>query len=347
MNKSKITNINIQSTSKANHQKTSLSSNLLYSNNLPISKSTNHIEHYEFTTPLNTIEKCKDSSISSNDYSNGYSNAQPNSNKNDKESKKVYLNDETNEMNRDTNDKSASEFASYTEPCKMSNDDNLQNLQPNRSSELSSDSMSSNHNKVSIASNKMQRRRKLPSNKNCLICSTTAQQPQCPFNPQRQQCLIKPSRIEQNKDDEQFKLSNKCEFFLFCIGSSLNLGNTWRFPYLCYRYNGGTFLIAYFVCSLVLGFPLLLIELTLGQYSKMNSVNLFKNLVPILKGLSNITVVCSIVTTIYFNLILSWTLIYLYESLFRGMRFKRCDSLYSSTSKYLRNLNFFLKVKSN
>ena len=115
--------------------------------------------------------------------------------------------------------------------------------------------------------------------------------------------------------------------------TSFQISSNSRFPYLCLLHDGGAFLVAYFISCILIGFPLLLIELSLGQYAKMNSIHLFKNLSPIFKGFANVTVMVSLITTIYLNLVLSWTLIYIYES-FRGMRFKKCDPAYSSLGKF-------------
>lgn len=382
MNKSKITKINVHSTGQSNlptvppNSSNDLSSNLTKNlpSNLPMSSKSNiEFEHYDFTTPMNTIDlkKCNDlnSISSSNDYSIDFLHNKNGSNrfKNEKEHKKCFLPNQ--DMN--CNDKSASEFqfTSYTEPCKMMNSTNNnkiclpESLISNSSETSSSDSHEVvneitntdkrlNRNKIIIR----HRKKVLNKTKNCLnssmlmpICSSnkmpswsiqsTKCMNQCSFN--YQQCMIKKHELEQN--NERFKLSNKCEFLLFCIGSTIHLPNIWRFPYLCYNNNGGTFLVAYFVCCVLIGFPLLLIELSLGQFSKMNSVLLFKNMVPLFKGLSSITVLTSTVQTIYLNLILSWTLIYLYES-FRGMKWKRCDSLYSSISRCSNRLFLISKI---
>ena len=58
----------------------------------------------------------------------------------------------------------------------------------------------------------------------------------------------------------------------------------WRFPYLCYKNGGGAFLIPYILSLLCVGIPVFLLELTLGQYSALAPISLFKNYAPALRG---------------------------------------------------------------
>ena len=59
-------------------------------------------------------------------------------------------------------------------------------------------------------------------------------------------------------------LGGKLSAELVAAGSSVGLGNIWRFPYAAGDNGGGAFLIIYVLCVLLLGLPLMIAEFTVG-----------------------------------------------------------------------------------
>ena len=52
-------------------------------------------------------------------------------------------------------------------------------------------------------------------------------------------------------------LGGKLSAVLVAAGSSVGLGNIWRFPYVAGDNGGGAFLAIYILCVLLLGLPLM------------------------------------------------------------------------------------------
>ncbi len=67
-------------------------------------------------------------------------------------------------------------------------------------------------------------------------------------------------------------LGGKLSAVLVAAGSSVGLGNIWRFPYVAGDNGGGAFLAIYILCVLLLGLPLMLAEFTVGRASHRNAV---------------------------------------------------------------------------
>lgn len=74
----------------------------------------------------------------------------------------------------------------------------------------------------------------------------------------------------------------------------------------------GAFLIPYLTCSFVVGFPLLYLEMSLGQFSRAGPAVVYGRLRPLFQGIGWCMASLSLMVSIYYNIIVSWILIYLY-----------------------------------
>ncbi|KAH7638851.1 hypothetical protein HUG17_2884 [Dermatophagoides farinae] len=124
------------------------------------------------------------------------------------------------------------------------------------------------------------------------------------------------------------------DFILSLIGYSVGLGNVWRFPYLVYSNGGGAFLIPFIVMMLLVGFPLMFMELAFGQYASLSPVVIYKHFSPLFAGLGYGMIAVSGVVMLYYNMIIAWTLYYMYASLKPELPWSRCDPLWSTDLCY-------------
>ena len=106
----------------------------------------------------------------------------------------------------------------------------------------------------------------------------------------------------------------RVSFLLAAVGSAIGTGNVWRLPYLCFAYGGGGFLLPYFCSLSILGIPLMLLELALGQFRQRGFVECMVEVHVGLSGLAWATVINSFLSCTFYNVIMAWSLVYLVNS---------------------------------
>uniref|UniRef100_A0A1I7S7U7 Transporter n=3 Tax=Bursaphelenchus xylophilus TaxID=6326 RepID=A0A1I7S7U7_BURXY len=116
---------------------------------------------------------------------------------------------------------------------------------------------------------------------------------------------------EKESDQDRQTWGNGIQFLLTCISFAVGLGNIWRFPALVYENGGGTFLIPYFFCSMVIGFPVVYLELSLGQFARAGPSVVFGRIKPAFHGIGWTMVLNSVFIAIYYNVVVAWIMIYM------------------------------------
>ena len=81
-------------------------------------------------------------------------------------------------------------------------------------------------------------------------------------------------------DNKNNNWSGQLGFLLAAAGSSIGLGNIWRFPYMTGTNGGGVFVLIYLLVVLLIGVPLMMAEIGLGRAAGSNPVRTFAALAP-------------------------------------------------------------------
>jgi len=113
---------------------------------------------------------------------------------------------------------------------------------------------------------------------------------------------------------EKVYWDSKTAFVLAAIGSAIGLGNVWRFPYICYKYGGGAFLIAYLVALLIAGIPLLILEFSLGQRIGGAAPTALGKVDKNFAWVGWFAVFVGFLITTYYSVVMSWSANYLVHS---------------------------------
>jgi len=72
--------------------------------------------------------------------------------------------------------------------------------------------------------------------------------------------------------------SSQQMYIIASIAGVVGLGNIWRFPYMVGLNGGGTFIVAYAICILAIGFPILVLESSVGILTNRGPVGAFRHI---------------------------------------------------------------------
>lgn len=116
------------------------------------------------------------------------------------------------------------------------------------------------------------------------------------------------------------KWSSRSAFILAAIGSAVGLGNAWRFPGLAAKYGGGAFLFVYLIAMLVIGIPLLMMEISISRYTRQGAPGSMRALNKKTEGVGWLAVSNGIGISIYYAAVFAWVILMFFMSFkFAGM----------------------------
>ncbi|MDX1589764.1 MAG: sodium-dependent transporter [Oleiphilaceae bacterium] len=127
-------------------------------------------------------------------------------------------------------------------------------------------------------------------------------------------------------------------FILAATGSAVGLGNLWRFPYLVGENGGGAFILLYLGCIALIGFPIMIAEVTLGRRGRRSPINSIK-LIAREEGLSErwsllgwMGVAAGFLILSFYSVVGGWSLFYTAEAVtngYMGISAEQASALFS------------------
>ncbi len=110
------------------------------------------------------------------------------------------------------------------------------------------------------------------------------------------------------------QFGSKVGAVLVAAGSSVGLGNIWRFPYVMGENGGAAFLLVYILCIMLIGLPIMLSEFAVGRATGKNAVGAYRTLDRKWSALGYCGMVASFFIMGFYFVVASWTAEYFISS---------------------------------
>lgn len=107
------------------------------------------------------------------------------------------------------------------------------------------------------------------------------------------------------------RFASRFGFIMAATGSAVGLGNIWRFPFVAGENGGGAFLLPYIAAVLVLGLPVMIIEIRAGRGSGRGVVGAFEAASKRARPFGLIIAGASLLLLSYYLVVTGWAIGYL------------------------------------
>ncbi len=134
------------------------------------------------------------------------------------------------------------------------------------------------------------------------------------------------------------KWSSRSTFILAAVGSAVGLGNAWRFPGLAAKHGGGAFLVVYLAALLLLGIPLLSMEIAMGRRIRQGVPGSMRAVHKKAEPIGWIAVSNGLLISIYYAVVFAWVILMFFLSFkFAGFT-KMADGISQASSLWLTTI---------
>lgn len=116
--------------------------------------------------------------------------------------------------------------------------------------------------------------------------------------------------------DNRESFGSRLGFILVSAGCAVGLGNVWKFPYICGQNGGAAFILIYLIFLVILGYPILISEFSIGRGSRKGASRAYEELEP--KGtvwhhFKWISIFGNYLLMMFYTMVGGWMLYYAYR----------------------------------
>ena len=116
-----------------------------------------------------------------------------------------------------------------------------------------------------------------------------------------------------NKTRDSF---GRLGFVLAAAGSAIGLGNIWKFPYMTYENQGGSFVLVYLLAVVLVGLPIMIAEIVIGRTTQRSPVSAFLQLnYKEWSVIGWLGILTGFVILSYYSVVAGWTVHYFIKSI--------------------------------
>ena len=148
--------------------------------------------------------------------------------------------------------------------------------------------------------------------------------------------------------EERDSFKSRLGFILVSAGCAIGIGNVWKFPYITGEYGGAVFVLFYLAFLILLGIPVVTMELAVGRSSRKSVLRGFETLEP--KGTywhlhGWVCLIGSYILMVYYTTISGWMVDYFWKFLsgsFVGASPDRVADIFGQMVSSPAELMFFM-----
>lgn len=108
--------------------------------------------------------------------------------------------------------------------------------------------------------------------------------------------------------------SSRFGFLMAAVGSAVGLGNLWKFPYLAGQNGGGAFVLVYILLVVLLGFTLMLAEMTIGRHANSDAFGSYNKIKKGWGFVGGFGILAGFLILSYYSVVGGWVIKYIVAS---------------------------------